>query len=98
MQFPFPVREKAHPSARYIRISVNATGEVLLTIPRQATKTQAREFLASRVEWVQAQLAKLRTQAPRASSPHHFCSRRTSGRAHTQSAGGPEAPRRFVRA
>lgn len=68
MQFPFPVREKAHPSARHIRISVNATGEVLLTIPRQATKTQAREFLASRVEWVQAQLAKLRTQAPRASS------------------------------
>ena len=68
MQFPFPVREKSHPSARHIRISVNAAGEVLLTIPKAATKTQAREFLVSRVEWVQAQLAKLRTQAPRASS------------------------------
>jgi len=68
VQFPFPVREKTHASARHIRISVNAAGEVLLTIPRQATKTQAREFLASRVEWVQAQLLKLRTQAPRATN------------------------------
>lgn len=68
MQLPFPVREKSHPGARYIRISINAAGEVLLTIPKAATKTQAREFLASRVDWVQAQLAKLRTQAPRASS------------------------------
>ncbi|MDO9453004.1 MAG: SprT family zinc-dependent metalloprotease [Stagnimonas sp.] len=68
MQFPFPVVERSHATARHIRISVNATGEVLLTIPRRATKAQAREFLASRVEWVQVQLAKLRAQAPRAAS------------------------------
>lgn len=68
MQFPFPVVERSHATARHIRISVNATGEVLLTIPRRATKAQAREFLASRVEWVQAQLVKLRAQAPRAVS------------------------------
>ncbi len=68
MQYPFPVVERSHPSARHIRISVNAGGEVLLTIPRRATKAEARAFLASRVEWVQAQLLKLRTQAPRALS------------------------------
>lgn len=68
MQFPFPVVERSHPSARYIRISINAAGEVLLTIPRRATKAQAREFLVSRVEWVQEQLVKLHTQAPRAAS------------------------------
>lgn len=68
MQFPFPVVERSHATARHIRISVNATGEVLLTIPRRATKAQAREFLASRVDWVQAQLVRLRAQAPRAAS------------------------------
>lgn len=68
MQFPFPVIERSHATARHIRISVNATGEVLLTIPRRATKAEARAFLASRVEWVQAQLVKLRSQAPRAAS------------------------------
>ena len=68
MQFPFPVIERSHPTARHIRISVNAAGEVLLTIPRRATKAEAREFLVSRVEWVQTQLAKLRTQSPRAAS------------------------------
>lgn len=68
MQFPFPVTERSHATARHIRISVNAAGEVLLTIPRRATKTEARAFLASRVEWVQAQLVKLRNQAPRAAS------------------------------
>lgn len=68
MQFPFPVIERSHASARHIRISVNATGEVLLTIPRRATKADARAFLASRVEWVQAQLVKLRSASPRATS------------------------------
>ncbi len=65
MQFPFPVVERSHPSARHIRISINAAGEVLLTIPRRASKTEARQFLASRVEWVQAQLVKLSTLAPK---------------------------------
>lgn len=65
LSFPFPVQERVHASARHIRISVNAHGEVLLTIPRRASKTEARAFLASRVEWVQAQLAKLRAQGPR---------------------------------
>lgn len=68
LTLPFTVIERSHAKARYIRISVSAAGEVLLTIPPQATKAQAREFLASRVEWVQAQLVKLRAQAPRASS------------------------------
>ena len=68
LAFPFSVRERVHPTARHIRISVNAAGEVLLTIPRQATKADARAFLASRVDWVQAQLIKLRSQAPRAAS------------------------------
>ena len=65
-QFPFPVVERSHPNARHIRISVSAAGEVLLTIPRRATKAEAREFLLSRLDWVQTQLAKLRAQAPRA--------------------------------
>jgi predicted metal-dependent hydrolase len=57
--FPFPVIEKTHARARYIRVSVNAAGEVLLTIPRYASKAEARGFLASRVEWVLQQRAKL---------------------------------------
>ena len=67
-RWPFPVIERSHATARHIRISVNATGEVLLTIPRRATKAEARAFLVSRVEWVQEQLVKLRTQAPRAAN------------------------------
>jgi len=65
LTYPFPVVERVHATARHIRISVNARGEVLLTIPRRASKTEARAFLASRVEWVQLQLAKLKTQGPR---------------------------------
>ena len=64
MQFPFPVTERSHPTARHIRISIKADGEVLLTIPRRATKAEARSFLASRLEWVQTQLARQRAQAP----------------------------------
>jgi len=30
MQFPFPVQERVNPKARYIRVAVNATGEVVL--------------------------------------------------------------------
>ncbi|MES2683324.1 MAG: SprT family zinc-dependent metalloprotease [Pseudomonadota bacterium] len=67
LQFPFPVVERTHASARHIRISVNAAGEVLLTIPRRATKAEARAFLVSRIDWVQAQLFKQR-QGARASS------------------------------
>ena len=65
-RWPFPVVERSHARARYIRISVSAAGEVLLTIPRRASKAEARAFLASRVEWVQAQLGKVKAQAPRA--------------------------------
>lgn len=72
MQFPFPVIERSHAKARYIRISIHASGEVLLTIPKRATKAEARDFLASRLDWVQAQLGKLKAQAPRAQAlgPH----------------------------
>ena len=65
-QFPFPVTERSHPRARYIRISVSTTGEVLLTIPPRVGKAEARAFLASRVDWVQEQLAKQRAAAPAA--------------------------------
>lgn len=64
MQFPFPVQERVNPKARYIRVAVNASGEVVLTIPRHATKAEARAFLVSRVDWVREQLAKLAMQAP----------------------------------
>lgn len=66
MQFPFPVQERVNPKARYIRVAVNASGEVVLTIPRYATKAEARAFLVSRVDWVREQLARLATQAPAA--------------------------------
>lgn len=66
MNWPFPVTERSHHKARHIRISVNANGEVLLTIPSRVPKAEARAFLVSRVDWVQAQLAKLKRLAPRA--------------------------------
>jgi predicted metal-dependent hydrolase len=68
MQFPFPVIERSHPKARHIRISISAVGEVLLTIPQRATKAEARAFLVSRLDWVQEQLATLKSQAPRATT------------------------------
>jgi predicted metal-dependent hydrolase len=45
-------------------VAVNASGEVVLTIPRYATKAEARAFLLSRVDWVREQLAALAQQAP----------------------------------
>ena len=66
MQFPFPVQERINPKARYIRVAVNASGEVVLTIPRYATKAEARAFLVSRVDWVREQLVRLARQAPAA--------------------------------
>lgn len=68
MEFPFAVVERSYPRARYIRISVGPAGEVLLTIPSRASKTEARAFLASRVEWVMAQLARQRDGAPRSAT------------------------------
>lgn len=66
MQFPFPVQERVNPKARYIRVAVNASGEVVLTIPRYATKAEARAFLVSRVDWVREQLALLASRTPEA--------------------------------
>ena len=57
--FPFPVQERVHARARHIRVSINAAGEVLLTIPRYVSKAEARGFLASRVDWVLEQRARL---------------------------------------
>lgn len=62
--FPFAVTERSHPRARHIRISIGPTGQVLLTIPQHASRMQARAFLASRVGWVQEQLARQRHQSP----------------------------------
>lgn len=66
MPFPFPVQERVNPKARYIRVAVNATGEVVLTIPRYATKAEARAFLVSRLDWVREQLGKLESRTPEA--------------------------------
>ena len=63
MQFPFPVDERVHPTARSIRVTVSANGQVRLTIPRRVAKADARAFLASRADWVLATLAKARAQA-----------------------------------
>ena len=65
-QFPFPVTERVNPRARFIRVAVSANGEVLLTIPRHASKTEARAFLVSRVDWVREQLARLADRIPEA--------------------------------
>lgn len=63
MQFPFPVTERVHGTARSIRVTVTAAGEVRLTIPRRVSKAEARAFLASRSDWVLATLAKAREKS-----------------------------------
>jgi len=61
--FPFPVHERVHATARHIRVTVSASGDVRLTIPRHVSKAEARAFLASRVDWVLETLAKARAAA-----------------------------------
>jgi hypothetical protein len=68
MQFPFAVDERVHAGARTIRITVGPTGAVRLTIPRRVSRSEARAFLASRIDWVLA--ARDRAQAKsRANGP-----------------------------
>lgn len=56
----YVVDERSSERARRIRIEIHSPTEVRLVIPRRASRREAREFLASRQDWVLQKLAELR--------------------------------------
>lgn len=56
----YEVVERVSAKARNIRIEIRSPREVLLTIPRYASKTAARAFLQEREPWVRQKLAELK--------------------------------------
>ncbi len=56
--WPPPLRLRRSLKAKYLRISISATNEVELVVPRGATKADALDFLNSKKPWVLKQLKK----------------------------------------
>jgi hypothetical protein len=55
-----PVRLSVSPRARTMRLRVDRrTGEVILTMPRRASRRRALEWAAGHAGWVEAELAKV---------------------------------------
>ncbi|MGH8461836.1 MAG: M48 family metallopeptidase [Stenotrophobium sp.] len=55
----YQVIERVSAKARNIRIEVRSRREVVLVIPRRASRQAAREFLAAREDWIKQKLAEL---------------------------------------
>lgn len=58
----YDVIERVSAKARNIRIEIRSVREVLLTIPRYASKTAARQFLQERDGWIRQKIAELRAR------------------------------------
>ena len=54
------IRERISARARNLRIEIRPDGEVLLVIPRRASRAEAYAFVAERAEWIRRERAKLR--------------------------------------
>jgi predicted metal-dependent hydrolase len=69
----YSVEERVSARARSIRIEVHSANLVRLTIPRFASKSEAREFLLSREQWIREKIIELRlriAEAPAMPSSH----------------------------
>jgi predicted metal-dependent hydrolase len=57
---PVPLRVFVSPTARTMRLRVDRrTGEVVLTVPRRASRRKALEWAAGHRAWVEAQLSRI---------------------------------------
>src|SRR5256885_17206100 len=63
------VIERESRKARRIRIEIRATDEVLLVIPRRASRRAAHAFLQSRKSWIERKLTALRSRSTKATPP-----------------------------
>ena len=52
------VTYRRNACAKYLRITVDRTLAVTVTIPRGATRAQAEQFVTSKIAWIKKQLAK----------------------------------------
>jgi predicted metal-dependent hydrolase len=59
-----PVLFRRHAQARNYILRLHANRTVVVTLPRQGTLTFAREFIASRLPWLEKQWANLETRQP----------------------------------
>jgi predicted metal-dependent hydrolase len=59
------LRERISPRARRIRIEIRGSDEVLLVIPRWASRRSAYRFLESRADWIRHQLGRQRERQSR---------------------------------
>lgn len=65
---PWSVQERISARARRIRVEVRPDGEVVLTIPRRASREAARRFLEQSRAWIERARARLRQRATPASA------------------------------
>lgn len=59
------IRIVRHPRARRLRLRLDlATGELVLTLPRRASRTEALCFLEAQREWIEGQRARIAPPVP----------------------------------
>ncbi len=57
------------PRAKYQRITVRSDKTITVTIPRGGSLSEAKQFLKSKISWIQKQLQKIDQQAQRQDMP-----------------------------
>ena len=57
------------PRAKYQRITVRPDKTITVTIPRDGSLSEAKQFLKSKISWIQKQLQKIDQQAQRRDMP-----------------------------
>jgi len=64
-----PVAFTRSPRAKYQRITVRPNKTITVTIPRGGSLSKAKQFLKSKISWIQNQLQKIDQQAQRQDMP-----------------------------
>jgi predicted metal-dependent hydrolase len=63
------VRERVSARARRVRVDVRPNGEVVVTIPRRGSRTEALRFLHQSREWIERTRSRLAAQASEPALP-----------------------------
>src|ERR1041385_4788808 len=66
------VIERVSLKARCIRLEIRSADEILLVIPRRASRQAAHAFLHSRERWIRRKLTQLRNRAATPQPPLRF--------------------------
>lgn len=62
---PWPIEVRSHPSARRLRLALDAPrGMLRLTVPRRVSKRAALDWARGQAAWVEAQLARIEPAEP----------------------------------